>query len=52
LKEKAEYVPWHNHTRTESYAVFAKSFTKKIKEYEGKKVCCFDLKDIKELLKS
>lgn len=51
LKEKGNYVDWHNDKRKEHYAVFAKSFSKRIKEFEGKKVYCFDLKDIERLLK-
>lgn len=51
LKEKTEYIPWNNENRKESFAVFAKSFKKKVKEFEGKKVHCFDLKDIEKILK-
>ena len=48
LEEKSKYVNWHNEKRKESYAVFAKSFKKRIEEYNGKKVYCFDLKDIEK----
>src|SRR3989344_4223329 len=51
LKDKAHYVDWENEKRNESYAVFAKSFKKKINEFEGKKVYCFDLKDMEKELK-
>ena len=51
LSEKAKYVKWNNKGRKESFAVFAKSFSRKIKEFEGKEVYCFDLEDIKEVLK-
>ena len=51
LREKIEYVEWNNEKRKESYAVFAKSFSKKIDEFEGKKIYCFDLKDIEKRLK-
>ena len=51
LSEKAEYVGWYNEERKESFAIFAKSFSKKIKEFEGKKVYCFDLKDLERCLK-
>ncbi len=51
LSGKAGYVDWHNEDRKESYAVFAKSFSKRIKEFEGKKVYCFDLRDIERALK-
>ena len=51
LAEKAKYVEWNNENRKESFAVFAKSFSKKIKEFEGKKVYCFDLRDLKKIMK-
>jgi len=47
LTEKARYVDWNNRGRKESYAIFAKSFSKKINEFDGKKVYCFDLMDLK-----
>ncbi|MEK6951842.1 MAG: ATP-binding protein [Nanoarchaeota archaeon] len=50
LAEKSKYVNWYNETRKESYAIFAKSFDKKIKEFNEKKVYCFDLDDIKSIL--
>jgi len=50
LKEKSQYVEWNNDKRKESFAVFAKSFSKKIKEFEGKKVHCFDIKDLEKVL--
>ncbi|MBI2632615.1 hypothetical protein HYW75_06425 [Candidatus Pacearchaeota archaeon] len=40
-----------NNKKKDSYAVFAKSFSKKVKEFEGKKVYCFDLKDLEKVLK-
>ena len=46
LAGKAEHVEWENEKRKEIYAVFAKSFSRRIKEFEGKRVYCFDLKDI------
>lgn len=51
LSEKAKYVKWNNENRKESFAVFAKSFNKKINEFNGKKVHCIDLKDIEKALK-
>lgn len=51
LAEKAQYVQWHNENRKEYFAVFAKSFSRRIKEFEGKKVFCFDLKDLEKRLK-
>jgi len=46
LAEKAKYVQWFNESRKESYVVFAKSFSKRIEEFEGRRVYCFDLKDL------
>jgi len=51
LAEKSKYVNWYNEERKEIFAVFAKSFSKKINEFEGKKVFCFDLKDLQKVLK-
>ena len=51
LNEKLSYVDWHKGKRKESFAIFAKSFSKRIKNYEGKKVYCFDLKEIEKALK-
>ncbi len=50
LKEKSGYVDWYKDKRKESYAVFAKSFSKRIKDFEGKRVYCFDLRDIGKIL--
>ena len=50
LAEKAQYVQWHNAERRESFAIFAKSFSKKINEFEGRKVYCFDLRDLEKTL--
>ncbi len=44
LKEKAKYVRWKNDYRKEHFAIFAKSFRKKINEY------CFDLKDLERMI--
>lgn len=43
LKEKVRFVDWNNEKRKEYYAIFAKSFKKKIKEQN---VMLFDLKDL------
>lgn len=51
LAEKSQYVQWHKDKRKESFIIFAKSFRKKIKSYESKKVYCFDLKDLQNLLR-
>lgn len=50
LAQKSPFVDWHNEERIESYALFAKSFSKRISDFEGKKVFCFDLKDIENAL--
>ena len=51
LVRKAEHVNWFNKERKEEFCVFAKSFSKKITEFNGKKTHCFDLKDIERMLK-
>lgn len=51
MAEKAKYVEWHNNKRKESFAVFAKSFKKKISKWQAKKVHCFDSKDLEKILK-
>ena len=49
LAEKTEYVDWHKNERKERFAVFARSFSKRISEFEGRPVHCFDLKDLGKL---
>lgn len=49
LSEKLSYVDWHKEKRKESFAIFAKSFGKRIKEFDGKRVYCFDLKDLERV---
>ena len=48
LEEKAQYVQWHNDQRKENFAIFTKSFSKRINEFQGRKVYCFDLKDLEK----
>ena len=50
LVDKAGFVDWFNDERVEEYAVFAKSFSKRINFFEGKKVYCYDLKQIQSKL--
>ncbi|MEK6942398.1 MAG: ATP-binding protein [archaeon] len=50
LAEKARHVEWHNNERQEQYAIFAKTFSKKITQLEGKKVHCISLKEIEKAL--
>lgn len=47
LKEKARHVQWYNEKRKEYYAIFAKSFKKKIKE---ENVLLYELKNLEKLL--
>jgi hypothetical protein len=48
LKDKAKFVQWNNENRKEHYAIFAKSFKKKIKEPN---VRLFDLKDMEKIFR-
>ncbi|MEM5793532.1 MAG: DUF234 domain-containing protein [Candidatus Aenigmatarchaeota archaeon] len=48
LKEKAGYVDWNKGKRKEYYAIFAKSFSKKINE---NRVLLFDLKDMEKVFR-
>ena len=48
LKEKSGFVQWNTEKRKDHYAIFAKSFKKKIKE---KNVHLFDLKDIEKVFR-
>ncbi|MBI4210045.1 MAG: ATP-binding protein [Candidatus Diapherotrites archaeon] len=50
LKDKARHVKWEENERKETYAVFAKSFSKKITVFEGKEAMCIDLKGIEKTL--
>ncbi len=51
LANKSEYVNWHNDERKEYFTIFAKSFKKKIDEFEGRKVYCFDLKNLERIIR-
>ncbi len=51
LIEKLNHIDWHKDKRKESLAIFAKSFSKKIKSYDGRKVYCFDLKGLERIVK-
>jgi len=50
LIKKADCVDWNKGKRKEFYAVFAKSFSNKVDEFDGKNVHCFDLEDIGKIL--
>ena len=51
LVEKSGYVNWHNKKRKEYLTIFAKSFSRRIDEFEGRKVLCYDLKDLEKFIK-
>lgn len=51
LNEKIKFVNWNKEDRTETLVIFAKSFLKKVSEFNGRDVLCFDLKDIERCLK-
>ena len=46
LNEKSKFVEWNFENRNETFVIFAKSFSKKVEDFDGKKVYCFDLKEI------
>ena len=48
LEEKKDYVQWNNQERKEHFAIFAKSFKKKISKDN---LFLFDLKDLEKLIK-
>ena len=50
LAEKTRFVDWNLNKRKESYAVFAKSFSKRLENFEGRKIYCFDLKDLERVM--
>lgn len=50
LSEKIESIDWEKKEREEYFTVFAKSFSKKINEFEGRKVFCFDLRDLEKII--
>ncbi|MEA3378584.1 MAG: ATP-binding protein [Nanoarchaeota archaeon] len=50
LDKKSKFVKWHNAKRIEYFAIFAKSFSKKIRVHKGKKVYCFDLGSLEKKL--
>ncbi len=52
LHEKTKHVKWHNSERKEILIIFAKKFAKRINEFEGKEVKCYDLTDIEKILAS
>ncbi len=50
LVEKSRHVIWNNEERQEYFAIFARSFSKRLDEFEGRKVYCFDLEDMEKVL--
>jgi hypothetical protein len=49
LIEKARYVDWNKEKRKEILVVFAKSFSRRIDEFEDREAYCFDLKDLERV---
>ena len=52
LEKKTKFVDWNKEDRKETMVIFAKSFSKKVLEFNNKKVLCFDLKDIEKELEN
>ena len=52
LDKKTTSVNWNTGSRKEILAVFAKSFSKKVSVFNGKKVYCIDLKYLERKIKS
>lgn len=50
LAKIAEYVRWNVDDRIEHFAVFAKSFSKRLKDFDGRKVFCYSLRDLERAL--
>ncbi|MBI5389378.1 ATP-binding protein [Candidatus Woesearchaeota archaeon] len=50
LAKKTEHVQWYNGKRKECFAVFAKSFSKRMTAFEGRPVLCLDLVDMINIL--
>ncbi len=50
LQEKARVVQWKIETRTETFVVFAKSFSRMLESFEGNLVHCFDLGRLQQVL--
>lgn len=49
LNEKITNIQWYNEERKEIFVIFAKTFSKKIAEFEKKKVYCVDLSDLAKI---
>jgi len=48
LDKKTSHVNWNKENRKETLVIFARSFSKKVSEFNNKPALCFDLKDIKK----
>ncbi|MDD4251043.1 MAG: ATP-binding protein [Candidatus ainarchaeum sp.] len=46
LSTKTSFFDWNNGSRKEEFVIFAKTFSKKINSFNGKKVYCFEIKDL------
>ena len=49
LEEKAGFVDWNKSKREEIFVIFARLFSEKISEFNGKKVYCFELNYFKKI---
>lgn len=52
LIQKARNVEWNKNTRKEVYGIFARSFSKKVDEFEGHPVHCIDLETLAALIEA
>ena len=46
LIEKMKFVDWNTKERKETLMIFAKSFSKKISQFQNRKVICYDMKGL------
>ncbi|HIH09945.1 MAG TPA: ATP-binding protein [Candidatus Diapherotrites archaeon] len=51
IEGKAELVMWNAALRKDEYLIFAKSFSKKITEFNGRKTRCYDIQDMEKMLR-
>lgn len=49
LTQKAKFVNWNFKKRKEIFIIIARSFTKKISQFEGNNVVCYDLDDFEKV---
>jgi len=51
MVKKIKYFDWQNGKRKERFAVFAKSFSRRLSKFEGRKVYSFDITDLENHLR-